>query len=69
MIVAAAFSLILMQGPSLESRIQPVLPKAEEERWLQIPWRTSVMAARQEAQKLGRPMFLWIMNGHPLGCT
>ena len=25
--------------------------------------------ARVEAQRLRKPMFLWIMNGHPMGCT
>jgi len=41
----------------------------EEETWRTIPWRTDLGAARVEAARLGRPLFLWAMNGHPLGCT
>lgn len=53
----------------LEKRIAEVVPTAKEERWLQIPWRTNIMEARQEAQQKGKPLFLWVMNGNPLGCT
>jgi hypothetical protein len=69
MLLAALLLPVLISGPTLDDKIKSVLPKPEEEKWLTIPWRTSLMAARAEAQKLGKPMFLWIMNGHPLGCT
>jgi hypothetical protein len=55
--------------PSLEERIAAVLPKPEEERWRQVPWRTNLMAAREEAQRVGKPVYLWIMVGNPQGCT
>jgi hypothetical protein len=58
-----------LTGAALEKAVQSVLPLAEEERWLQIPWRTNLMEARAESQRTGRPLFLWVMNGHPLGCT
>jgi hypothetical protein len=54
---------------TLEEKIASVLPTADEERWQQIPWRTSVLQARNEARDLGRPLFFWIMNGNPCGCT
>src|SRR5262245_47672824 len=53
----------------LAARIASVLPTAAEERWLQVPWRTDLTRARLEAQRSGKPLFLWIMEGHPLGCT
>jgi hypothetical protein len=56
-------------GQSLDAKISSVLPSREEDRWLTIPWRTNAMQARLEAQNLNRPMFLWIMNGNPMGCT
>ena len=62
-------SLVLHAQPTLKQKIDVVLPKAAEERWLTIPWRTNVMEARTEAQRSGKPLFLWIMNGNPLGCT
>ena len=39
------------------------------EAWRSAGWRTSLGAARIEAAAAGRPLFLWAMNGHPLGCT
>jgi len=44
-----------------------VLPPAEK--WTEIPWETDIPAARQRAAREGKPVFLWIMDGHPLGCT
>ena len=54
---------------SLDEKISSVLPKESEERWLQIQWRTDFAAARVEANEAGKPIFLWMMDGHPLGCT
>lgn len=53
----------------LDAKVASMLPTAAEERWMQIPWRTNLMQARSEAQALSKPIFLWIMNGHPMGCT
>jgi hypothetical protein len=53
----------------LDRNIASVLPKPSEERWLQIPWRTDLAAARVEANREGKAMFLWMMDGNPLGCT
>jgi hypothetical protein len=46
-----------------------IRPTADESKWLQIPWRTDLTAARQEAAAAGKPLLLWEMDGHPLGCT
>jgi hypothetical protein len=46
-----------------------IAPAAGEERWREIPWRTGLLAAREEARGLDRPLLLWEMDGHPLGCT
>ena len=54
---------------ALAARISSVLPQPSEERWLQIPWRTNLMRARAEAQRTNKPLFLWVMDGNPLGCT
>jgi len=56
-------------GDSLDKQIASVIPTAQEEVWLTIPWRTDLNRARKESQDTGKPMFLWIMNGHPFGCT
>jgi hypothetical protein len=46
-----------------------VRPHAEEERYLEIAWRESFYSAINEAWETDRPILLWAMNGHPLGCT
>ena len=46
-----------------------VRPCADEEKWAQVPWQTSLWEARKEAAARGKPILLWEMDGHPLGCT
>ena len=46
-----------------------IRPNETEDRWLQIPWITSLWEARQRAAAQGKPILLWEMDGHPLGCT
>jgi hypothetical protein len=58
-----------VKSSALDQQLRALLPTPEEQRWLEVPWRTNLMAARAEAQRLGRPLFLWVMDGHPLGCT
>ena len=53
----------------LDAKIASVLPTPEEDRWLTIPWRTNLMEARLTAQQLRKPLFMWVMNGNPQGCT
>jgi hypothetical protein len=64
-----ALPVMALKTDSLNSQIASVIPTAEEDRWLAIPWRTDIMQARLEAQRYNRPLFLWVMNGHPMGCT
>jgi len=54
------------QFASLHALIKPA---PDEDRWANIPWRTSLWQAREEAAKAGKPILLWEMDGHPLGCT
>ena len=46
-----------------------IKPKATEENWIKIPWMTSLWEARERAAAQGKPILLWEMDGHPLGCT
>ena len=34
----------------------------------QVPWLTSLWEAREKAAAEGKPILLWEMDGHPLGC-
>lgn len=72
-------ALVFSNGPTmaffhifktnLNAKIASVLPNKREDAWLKIDWHTNLMKARDIAQKANRPLFLWVMNGHPLGCT
>lgn len=46
-----------------------IRPSSSEDRWASIPWRISLWEARKEAARDGKPILLWEMDGHPLGCT
>jgi hypothetical protein len=46
-----------------------VLPNPSEASYRKIAWRTSVMQGIVEAQKNDKPVMIYLMNGHPLGCT
>lgn len=49
--------------------IQEILPKEEEKAWEDIDWKVDLWEARKEAAKSGKPIYLWEMDGHPLGCV
>ena len=44
-------------------------PEAGEDKWAEIPWLTSLWQARERGAAEGKPILLWEMDGHPLGCT
>ncbi|MCH7903197.1 MAG: hypothetical protein IH944_01365 [Armatimonadetes bacterium] len=67
--LALAIALAHGQFADLDAKVASIQPQPHEERWMEIPWRTNLMKARVESQQSGKPMFLWIMNGHPFGCT
>ncbi len=46
-----------------------VRPGGAGERWTEIGWQPDLIAARRTAARENKPLLLWIMDGHPLGCT
>jgi hypothetical protein len=46
-----------------------IVAKPDEERWTAIPWETDLWAARRRAEEVNKPIFMWAMNGNPLGCV
>jgi hypothetical protein len=72
-IVAGAASVANAAEPIDPARFEQVhtliKPKAAEEKWAQIPWMASLWQARQRAAREGKPILLWEMDGHPLGCV
>ena len=62
-----------MPGVSGDASFRELLafirPRPGEVRWRAIPWRTDLREACRLAAQEDRPIFLWAMNGNPLGCT
>ena len=70
----ASYSLICFESSAQISRadfeeLHAELQPDETETWRLIPWQISVLKAQQMAASEGKPIFIWAMDGHPLGCT
>ena len=50
-------------------RLYRQLQPAPDEPWRTIPWKIALLNAQQTAAKEKKPIFIWAMDGHPLGCT
>lgn len=46
-----------------------IMPSEKDLSWRQVRWHRHLDEAALEAKKLGRPILLWAMNGHPCGET
>jgi hypothetical protein len=49
----------------LHAQLRP----AADEPWRTIPWKIDLLDAQATAAKEKKPIFIWAMDGHPLGCT
>ena len=45
------------------------LQVASDKPWRTIPWKTALLDAQETAAREAKPIFIWAMDGHPLGCT
>ena len=60
----AAAELTPGQFQQLHQDLQP-----PHEAWTTIPWHSSLIPAQHKALAEGKPLFIWAMDGHPMGCT
>ncbi len=37
--------------------------------WERVPWSIDLLGAARRSAREGKPLFIWAMNGHPLGCV
>ena len=51
-----------------EGLLKLLQPEADEP-WRTIPWKIALLDAQREAVRSDKPIFIWAMDGHPLGCT
>jgi len=47
------------------AKLHPALMKSEK--WASIPWRGNLLEARAKAAQEQKPVFIWAMDGKPLG--
>ena len=64
-VLAASSALTVAEFESLHRQLQPT----GKEAWRTIPWKTSLLDAQATAAEEQKPIFIWAMDGHPLGCT
>ena len=50
-------------------RLHQQLQPSPDEPWRSIPWKIALLDAQQTAARQRKPIFIWAMDGHPLGCT
>lgn len=50
-------------------KLRKLLTPDDNERWRTIPWKIALLDAQRTAVKENKPIFIWAMDGHPLGCT
>ena len=48
---------------------QFIKPSSSEEKWRETPWIPSIHDGRKISVAKNKPIFLWAMNGDPLGCV
>ena len=64
-------AMCMFQDPitpaEFQSLHQSIKPSTDP--WKSIPWKTSLIEAQNLAASQQKPMFIWTMDGHPLGCT
>ena len=46
-----------------------IKPTKKELAWAEIPWRSTFYDGLIDSDQYQKPLLLWVMNGHPLGCT
>jgi hypothetical protein len=64
-LLSPASGLTVDEFKTLHAQLQP----AKGEAWRTIPWKASLVEAQSLAARTKKPLFIWAMDGHPLGCT
>jgi len=54
---------------SFDAIVAHVLPDESELAWSDMPWRPTLSMGMRDGARLGKPVLVWAMNGHPLGST
>lgn len=66
-VALAALGFALQPQPSFDERFEELLPQPHEQAFLKTAWHHDLLEARAEAERTGKPLFMWLMDGNPLG--
>jgi hypothetical protein len=69
LLAASSLTPLELSEETFDTWYSFILPKKSELAWRTIGWRETLGEAWLEAQRKDKPILLWAMNGHPLGCT
>jgi hypothetical protein len=58
-----------LDSATLAAWAEHIAPTADELSWAAVDWLPTYAEGVAAAQAQRRPLLLWAMNGHPLGCT
>ena len=69
MLSAVLGLFILQDGLSAEQfeKLHRELQPPKDEAWLSVPWKISLLEARDLAAAQKKPILIWSMDGNPLG--
>jgi len=56
-------------GEDLKVLHEFIMGDVKDQKWQTIEWHGDLLEARMKAKKQNRPLFVWAMNGDPLGCV
>ena len=60
---------VLLTPESLPAWRAYIVPGADDLAYASIPWHVTFGEGMNAARAEGKPLLMWAMNGHPLGCT
>jgi hypothetical protein len=72
--VSSGFAFSEETGPRLDAKNRAewrihIQPDEKDAAWEQIDWKPDLASGIAAASASRKPILLWTMNGHPLGCT
>ena len=60
---------LLLRGESTDYWRAMIRPAEIDLAWTRISWLPTMAEGIKRANLEEKPLLLWLMNGHPLGCT
>ena len=69
LLITSSFAIADELDESTFKTLHAELQPQADAPWRTIPWKISLLDAQAAAAAQQKPIFIWAMDGHPLGCT